>query len=408
MAAMNKTLTVTRYEYLHHVSNKRFWILLVSVPLGMLLVILVSALLSFASLDTRPVGLVDQGSLIQLEPDNSTKSTLFNPQVYLFLYPTEESARQAASAGKIQGFAVLPEDYLSSYQVTYWTNKQPGGDIQNVITSFISKNLMTAENISPSVLRRITEGSHISLQSLDGSQTFDGTGWHRIIVPLVIGVLNFIVVMSSGGYLLQALVEEKENRTIEIMLTSVPGREIMAGKILGNLSVGLTQIVVWIVLLFIAGVVFRNKLGFLADISLSGVYLFISVALMVLSFIFTAALMATLGSALTSSQESQSIIGLMVLPMMLPFYFINIFMTHPNGALARVLSFIPLSAPLALSLRMAFSTVAPLEIVLVFVVVITLTLLMFLLAGAAFRRGMLRYNKRLSLKELFHKETNHA
>ncbi len=405
---MNKTLIVARYEYLHHVSNKRFWILLVSVPLGMLLVILVSALLSFASLDTRPVGLVDQGSLIQLEPDNSIKSTLFNPQIHLFLYPTEESARQAASAGKIQGFAVLPEDYLSSYQVTYWTNKQPGGDIQNVITSFISKNLMTAENISPSVLRRITEGSHISLQSLDGSQTSDGTGWHRIIVPLVIGVLNFIVVMSSGGYLLQALVEEKENRTIEIMLTSVPGREIMAGKILGNLSVGLTQIVVWIVLLFIAGVVFRNKLGFLADISLSGVYLFISVALMVLSFIFTAALMATLGSALTSSQESQSIIGLMVLPMMLPFYFINIFMTHPNGALARVLSFIPLSAPLALSLRMAFSTVAPLEIVLVFVVVITLTLLMFLLAGAAFRRGMLRYNKRLSLKELFHKETNHA
>ena len=406
--SMNKTMNVARYEYLHHVGNKRFWISMVSVPLGFVLIIVFSMLLSFLAFDTRPVGIVDNGNLIQIEPDNSKPSTFFDPQIYLYVYPDESAARAAALAGEIQGFAVLPEDYTSHFQLTYWTDKQPDSDVQAEITNFISKNLMVAENIDSAVFTRINEGSHISLQSLDGSQTSDGTGWHRIIVPIVIGLLNFIVVMISGGYLLKALVEEKENRTIEIMLTSVPSREIMAGKIIGNLSVGLTQIIVWVLLLGIAGFIFRNQLEFLADINLSGSYVAISVALMVLSFLFTAALMATIGAAMTSTEESQGVIGLMVIPMMFPFYFFSVFLSNPNGILARVLSFIPLSAPLALSLRMAFSSVSPLEIGLIFVVIILLTLLMFWLSGVVFKRGMLQYSKRLSLKEIFNKETRNA
>ena len=405
---MNKTVNVARYEYLHHVGNKRFWISLISVPLGFTLIFILSALLSRFSFDTRPVGIVDQGNLIQLQPDNSAKSTFFDPQIYLYVYPDEASARAAVDSSEIQGFAVLPEDYASRYQLTYWTNKQPENGVQSLISGFISKNLMVAENIDTAVLKRITEGSSVVMQSLDGSQTSDGTGWHRIIVPIVVGMLNFIVVMSSGGYLLKALVEEKENRTIEIMLTSVPSREIMGGKIIGNLGVGLTQIAVWVLLLGVAGFFFRDKLGFLTDINLSGGYLLISVALMILSFIFSAALMATIGAAMTSSEESQGIIGLMVLPMMFPFYFLTVFLSYPNGILARVLSFFPLSAPLALSLRMAFSSVSALEIGLVFVVIVFFTLLMFWLAGVVFKRGMLRYSKRLSLKEIFSKEVRNA
>ncbi len=405
---MNKTVNVARYEYLHHVGNKRFWISLISVPLGFTLIFILSALLSRFSFDTRPVGIVDQGNLIQLQPDNSAKSTFFDPQIYLYVYPDEASARAAVDSSEIQGFAVLPEDYASRYQLTYWTNKQPESGVQSLISGFISKNLMVAENIDTAVLKRITEGSSVVMQSLDGSQTSDGTGWHRIIVPIVVGMLNFIVVMSSGGYLLKALVEEKENRTIEIMLTSVPSREIMGGKIIGNLGVGLTQIAVWVLLLGVVGFFFRDKLGFLTDINLSGGYLLISVALMILSFIFSAALMATIGAAMTSSEESQGIIGLMVLPMMFPFYFLTVFLSYPNGILARVLSFFPLSAPLALSLRMAFSSVSALEIGLVFVVIVFFTLLMFWLAGVVFKRGMLRYSKRLSLKEIFSKEVRNA
>ena len=118
--------------------------------------------------------------------------------------------------------------------------------------------------------------------------------------------------------------------------------------------------------------------------------------------------MATIGATMTSIQESQSVTGLIVLPMMLPFYFINVFISNPNGVVARLLSYIPLSAPLALSMRMAFTSVPAIEIAFVFALLIGLTVLMIWLASVAFKRGMLQYSQKLSLRSLFKKEANHA
>jgi len=405
---MNKTLTVARYEYLHHVSNKRFWISLLGIPLGFVLLFGLSALLSRLSFDTRPIGIVDQGDLIQLEPDNSKTSTFFEPQIDLHVFPDESTARAAVEDDQIQGYAILPEDYLSHFQIIYWANKQPLSDVLPVVTNFLSKNLMFAESIESTIVSRINEGSQISLQSLDGSQEYDKTDHNRIAVPIVVGVLNFLLIMTSGGYLLQALVEEKENRTLEIMLTSVPSREIMAGKIIGNLSIGLTQIAAWILLFGIAGVIFSDKLDFLVGLNLSVSYVAVSIALTILSFIFSAALMVTVGAMMTSSAEAQGVTGLMVIPMMLPVYLFGTFISNPNGIIPKVLSFFPLSSPLAIALRMAISTVSQIEISLVFLSTISLTFIMIWLAGIAFKRGMFQFSPRHSLRKKFNKENRNA
>ncbi len=405
---MNKTMNVARYEYLHHVSNKRFWISLIGIPLGFVLLFGLSALLSRLSFDTRPVGIVDKSDLIQLEPDNSINSTFFEPQIYLQVFADERAALASIKANEIQGYAILPEDYLSRFQIIYWANKQPLSDVISLISDFVSKNLMVSENIAPEVVSRINEGNQITLQSLDGSQVYEETNTDRIAVPILVGGLNFILVMTSGGYLLQALVEEKENRTLEILLTSVPSREIMAGKIIGNLSIGFTEIGSWVILLGIAGVVLRDKLEFLMALDISFSYVAVSIALTIFSFIFSAALMVTIGAMMTSSAEAQGVTGLMVIPMMLPVYLFGTFMNNPNGILPRVLSFFPLSSPLAIALRMAISSVSQMEILLAFVVIFSLTLLMIWLAGVAFKRGMLLSNPRLLLRKKFNKETRDA
>lgn len=405
---MNKTMSIARYEYLHHVSKKRFWIAVIGVPLGFVLLFGLSALLSRLSFDTRPVGIVDHASLIQVEPDNSKESTFFEPQIYLQVFTDESAARVAIETNKIQGFAVLPEDYLSRFQIVYWANKQPLSDVQSVITDFVSKNLMVSENIDPVVVSRINEGSQINLQSLDGSQVYDGSNTDRIAVPILVGVLNFILVMTCGGYLLQALVEEKENRTLEILLTSVPSKEIMTGKIIGNLSIGFTEIGAWVLLLAIAGFIFRNKLEFLMGLDISFSYVAVSIALTIFSFIFSAALMVTIGAMMTSSAEAQGVSGMMVIPMMLPVYLFGTFMNNPNGIFPRVLSFFPLSSPLAIALRMAVGTVSRTEILLAFVVIVLMTLLMVWFAASAIKRGMLHFTPRLLLRRKFNKETPNA
>ncbi len=78
------------------------------------------------------------------------------------------------------------------------------------------------------------------MTSVDGSRQMRSDQWFQIFTPFIAGVMFIVVVMTSGGYLLQAVVEEKENRTMEIVITSVSPSRLMLGKIIGNIGVGLT------------------------------------------------------------------------------------------------------------------------------------------------------------------------
>lgn len=399
---MKKIIEVAKYEYLHHVGKRRFWIALLGAPLGFLLIMAVSILFSYLSFDTEPVGYIDQANLITKPQEVPEKVGFMDVFIKLIPYETEESARKDAENGTIQGFVIIPPGYQSTYSVTYFSDKQPDSSVTEEINKMLRENLMLQEKIPH--LERIEAGSQISLQSLDGSQSSDGTGWHRIIVPLLIGILYFILVMSCGGYLLQSLVEEKQNRTMEIMITSMSPKQLMIGKIIGNLGVGFTQILVWGVILIIGLLIFRERLPFLGDLSLSPGYVAIGFGLLILSFIAAAGLLAIIGATMSTMEEAQSINGLLVVPTMLPFYFFQTFITNPNGTLPRILSYFPLSAPLSLSLRMAFTKVSAWEILMVFAILIATIVLVFWLSGKAFRRGLLEYNKKIKLRDLLFKE----
>lgn len=403
---MKKIIDVARYEYKHHVGKRRFWIALLGMPLGFLLIIALSMLFSFLSFNSEPVGYIDQADLItqpQVVPEKTGFMEIF---IRLIPYSDEATARADTENGTLQGFVVIPPTYQSTYNVTYYSNKQPDSGVESEINRLLQDNLLLQEQIPH--LDRIEAGSQITLESLDGNQKSDGTGWHRIIVPILIGILYFVLVMSCSGYLLQSLVEEKQNRTMEIMITSMTPNQLMIGKIIGNLGVGFTQILVWMVIIVVGLLVFRERLPFLSDLSLSPGYLAISLALLVLSFIVAAGLLAIIGATMSTMEEGQSINGLMVLPTMLPFYFFQTFFTNPNGTIPRILSYFPLSAPFSLSLRMAFTSIPTWEIVFVFVILIVSIVLVFWLSGKAFRRGLLEYKKKLKLRDLFVKEENHV
>ena len=403
---MKKIIDVARYEYIHHVAKRRFWIALLGMPVGFLLIMALSMLFSYLSFDTEPVGYVDQANLITQPQEVPEKIGFMDIFIQLIPYADEETARADTENGILQGYVVIPAGYQSTYNVTYYSNEQPGSEVLNQINWLIRENMLLQQQIPH--LERIEAGSQISLQSLDGSQSSDGTGWHRIFVPILIGVLYFILVMSCGGYLLQSLVEEKQNRTMEIMITSMSPNQLMIGKIIGNLGVGFTQILVWIVILAIGLLVFRDRLPFLGDLSLSPGYMAISLALLVLAFIVSAGLISIIGATMSTVEEGQSVNGLMVLPTMMPFYFFQTFLSNPNGIIPRILSYFPLSAPLSLSLRMVFTKIPTWEIISVFAILIISIALVFWLSGKAFRRGLLEYSKKLKLRDLFVKEANNG
>ena len=402
---MNKTVEVAKYEYTRHVKKKNYWITLFAVPIGFLLIILLTVVITAASINTDPVGYVDLAGLITQPQVKPEKTSLFEPFIPWVPYVDDAAARRAAESGQIQGYFVIPEGYEDTYQLIYYFNKPLTSEIRAEINSLMRTNLLAGE-VLPNA-QRLSEGSHFIQKSLDGTRTVGENESIKIIIPLVVSILFVIAVMSSGGYLLQALVEEKENRTMEIVVTSVSPNQLMAGKIIGNLSVGLTQLLVWMAIAALVLIGFGDRIPFMQNLQIPWEELILSLLLMLPAFVFTSALMAIIGSTVTETQEASQVTGLITLPIFLPYYFLSFILQNPNGTFARILSFFPMSAPLAMSTRIAITNVPTWEIILVFVIMILFCLLTIWLAGRAFRRGMLQYSKRVSLSQLFTKEAGH-
>jgi ABC-2 type transport system permease protein len=324
----------------------------------------------------------------------------FMPAIQFRAY-TDESAAQADLEKKvIQALFVIAPDYMHTGKVKMIALDSPGSQVQSDFQDFLVANLVAGKD--PAVAERLTQGSTLKIKNIEGNREMSDNNFLAVLVPIIAGVLFMVAINTSGGYLLQAVVEEKENRTMEIMVTSISPAQLMAGKILGNLSVGLTQVVIWV----LGGVAAINLLTRAnPELSLGGLitpsYFWLMIGTFIPSFIMVAALMAAIGATVTETREAQQVSGLFTLPIFLPLWFISVIMSHPNGVLAKVLSFFPLTAPLTLPMRAVLTDIPAWEIVATISLLILTAVVAIWFASRAFRLGMLRYGKRLSWKELF-------
>jgi len=399
---MNKFWEIVRYEYTRHVFRKRFIFALLSLPLIILAIVLVIFFMSYFTSDRTPIGYVDHSGVLANPIQLPESTDIFDPLLQMAPFKSEEAAENALQAAEIQTYFILPEDYEVNYSVPLIYYEQPGGDARRQISQFVHQNLFAGEQIEFEA--RITEGTNFTLQSPDGEQEFQEDEWYNILVPFFIGMIFIIVVMISGGYLLQAVIEEKENRTMEIIITSVSPVQLMAGKIIGNISVGLTQLVIWAAFGWMAFSISGQYVPFIANLQISTQYIARCLLLMLPAFVTVAALMATIGAVMTESREAQQISGLFTMSVTIPYWFAFPLMMNPDGAISIFLSYFPLSAPVALSLRMAFTPIPFWEYTLNLAFLVAFAVFTVWLAGRAFRIGLLQYGKRISLSQLFRKE----
>ncbi len=394
---MHKFWLVFKYEYLRHVKRKRFILTVLSVPLMILAVMAISVIASLASTETRPAGYVDQAGVITLQlPGNNEPGFL---GVELIAYPDEASARAALESKELQLYFVIPPDYLETNEVRQVSLESVESSADSELADLLQYNLLA--DYPADVVKRIVNGPSIEIRSTETGQAGTANSIANFVLPILSGIMFMIVINTSGGYLLQAVVEEKENRTMEIVVTSVSPMQLMAGKTVGNLSVGLTQLFIWLGIAGIGLIFAIANIPFARDISLSPAFFWLTGITFIPAFIMVAAMMAMVGAIATEASEAQQVAGLFTLPFFIPYWFVALIMENPNGPVAVGMSLFPLTAPTTLPLRAALTTV-PLWQVLVSVALLFLFALGAIwLAGRAFRLGMLRYGKRLKIKELF-------
>ncbi len=397
---MAKIWQIIKHEYIKHVFTKRFLFGLLSLPLMICLMFAVVLIVTAFSLNTEPVGIIDHAGILQEISPPTEKGSPFNPQITFLSYDSEDQANSDLNAGTIQAYYVIPENYPQNTQVILTFNEEPDSGVQSQFTQLIRTNLEPFRDMDPQIWERLQSGNNITTLSLDNSREVKQDQWYLILLPFIAGILFIVVVMTSGGYLLQAVVEEKENRTMEIVVTSVSPNKLMAGKIIGNISVGLTQLIAWLIFGWIALKVGGRFWPILGEFSLPMNYILILLLTLLPAFIMVAAIMAAIGSTMTEIQEAQQVSSLVSLSMTVPFYFSNMFMMNPNGPFATALSFFPLTSALTLLMRIGFTVVPTWQIVVIIAILILSALAAVWFAGRAFRLGMLQYGKKLSIKEV--------
>ncbi len=399
---MKKTWLIFRNEYLRHVKKKSFIFGILSMPFFVFFTVGVGILSMWLEYNKAPVGYVDPTNLFADAQQIPQEANRLFAAVPVYRFENEAGAIEALEKKEIQSYFILSDDYMSTGEVKQIKNADTGSNAEDDFSEFLRFNLVRDK--PPKIAERLSDGTNLIIRSLDGKREMGENDWMVIMMPMFASIFFIIAVNISGSYLLQAVVEEKENRTMEIVVTSVSPTELMTGKVAGNLLVGLTQLVIWILFAVIGLVLIPRffPVGQMPQIDL--INLLLISAIFLPAFVMVSAAMGAVGATATEAREAQQIAGWFTIPLTIPFWFINAIMLNPNGAVSTAMSLFPITAPIALPMRAVFTTVPVWQIVLSVTLAWVLAIFMLWLSGRVFRLGMLRYGKRIRLREAFVKD----
>ncbi len=406
---MSKLWLVFVYEYKRHAFKKTFLFALLSMPLAILLTFGIGHFFDRMENDLRPVGYVDHAGLLTdplpAPPRGGRPMSPGAPRlVPLLAFETEEAARAALETKQIQAYYVVTADYSRSKQVNLVYFEPPTSNATRQFWDFMQINLLT--DLPQDIARRAVADSNLIVRWPDsapgGAREFSEGTFLATFAPLFGGLAFIILLFMASGYLMGAVAEEKENRTMEILVTSLSPGRLIGGKVLGIIAVVLTQLLAWIVFGVLAVWIGGHVLGitllqsFALDVSMLGKMTAIALP----SFVMIAALMTALGATVTEVHEAQQATAIFALPFMAPYWFAGQILQDPSGPLAVGLSIIPPTSLSTMSLRIGFSPVPNWQLAASALLVTCCALGALWLAGRAFRLGMLRYGQRLAFREL--------
>lgn len=433
---MRNIFLITKREYLTQVKKKSFVLLTLLAPLMMIAFGALIAFMFKANESTSTFNVVDKSGLFV----GNLKST--NQVKYVFVPAVNEKSLEATlkDMDGIEGLLVIPELKDQNYDELQKNsklliNKKIGFDTKTKVASDLSKIIRKEKiqklGISEDQMKNLDENFELNTQNVvDNKSTDNDLSFgvkSGLAMVLMYAVFMFIIIY--GVRVMRSVLEEKNNRVVEIIISSVKPFELMMGKILGVTFVALTQFLVWITMAVI-GALFLNT-GFSAMQShipggaesaemvqkfdfkqiaaqVSHILLDMNVPVIIgvfivfflLGYVFYSSMYAAIGSAVDNETETQQFTLFAIIPLMVGMYGSFTIMNNPEGPLGFWLSMIPFTSPVAMIARIPFGVPAW-QILVSMVILLASTLLMIFIAAKVYRVGILMYGNKATAKELW-------
>ena len=421
---MGKLFAVIRREYLERVRSRWFVIATLFGPVFFGALMILPALISSrdkASASGTNILIVDAtgvglGERVSTRLAGGIDGGAQAPQVKNVtmdaLAQAESLATKQVMTDSVKGYLVLDSVTLTGVKARYaGSNTTAIFDMQRIekaVQREVVGMALEKSGIDPEVAKQVLSTNvNVATERLTKAGR-GGSGTLNFIFGAAVALVLYMTIFIYGLNVLRGVLEEKQTRVAEVVISSLPASRLLAGKVIGVGGVGFTQLVLWgamSYLIFLVRQPILAKFGAaqtsmgLPDVSL-GLGLIV-LGFFVMGFMFYAGLFAAVGATVNSEQEAQQAQMPVVLLLVTSIMFLQNILTQPDSLLARILSMLPFSAPIVMPLRMTVAPVPPAEIAIALSSVALGAVASVWLASRIYRVGLLMYGKRPSVREIF-------
>ncbi|MCP5096091.1 MAG: ABC transporter permease [Chloroflexi bacterium] len=384
---------VAKHEYKRMVFRRAFVLLTLAIPLGFALIIGLSIAVAVSQDDSRPLGYVDYSDTL----DSTLTQSLPNNSVGIISFADEPLAQDALEEGVIQAYFVLPSSYPADLSTDlYYLDEPISNSVWGDFDDFVRLSLLA--DYSEAMQERLFDGPSTIVKDIATGREFSESAIINIVLPFIATFLFFIATMAASGYMLQIVADEKENRTMEIMITSVTPMQLIGGKIAGLLAAALTQLGTYVLTAVIGLIIAIPRIEALQQFETPWGYLAVMIAFFLPAYLLISALMVAVGSAVTELQQGQQVAGILNLLFTMPLFLMALLFQNPSHPILIFMSYFPTTSFLTISLRWGVSSIPLWQITISWLILVGTTAGMIWAASRIFRVGMLQYGQPLRFK----------
>lgn len=416
---MSRTWPIIKREFLATARTKGFLIGTLFGPAILAAWILLPALFADSG-GTREIVVIDGtrsglGQEVAERLSRDSGNPAFSAQVVAPAPGQADSMRLAmaarTAAGEIDGYVWLPPGLpageSAGYEARHATNMREVGTIRSAIDDAVRQARLRAAGIDPSTLSEALRPTPFEAREIDlEGKGAAASGEAMVMVAIIAVFVIYFVILLYGNSVLRGVREEKENRVVEIVLSSVRAEQLMAGKVFGIGGACLLQVAIWVAVAALVSAFgedavrsFGGQVPTIPAIPASAAFVY--VAFFAGGFFLYAAIYAAMGALAASGQDAQNMQFVVMLPLMVAFFMAFGVMNDPEGPLAVAGSLIPLTSLLVVPLRAILGAIPWSQTILAAVLLALACWVTLLIAGRIYRVTILATGQRPSLRHLW-------
>ena len=382
------TLKVARFEIMRQLKKPAFWAATLLIPLLIGGIYLIS-FISSQSVEQNPT--IDENTKIAI---TDAAGILPSDAPYV-INGDKEYGKEMVKNGEVDLYFYIPADFAESKKAEFYHISE-GLDIfnndGNILKGILLQN--ATERVDALDGLALTGGYEIVDNKMDkNGEAANPLG--KAIIPFAFGIVFFMFIALCGNRFLLNVVEEKENRISELILTSVSSKHLIVGKIIALLALGVVQILALVVPVLILAFINRDNpmIGMvMSTIEFDPVTIILSLLLFMVSVIFYAGTCTFVGSLVSTAKDASSFIGPAIIAMVFPLYFMQMFMAAEPSMAVQIMTYFPFSAPIALMLRSGFGTISVAELCVGILVVAVSAAIVIRLAVTSFQKNAINFS----------------